>query len=162
MEAPRPDILRSLTLRVEALERADADRKDALLSLSQQFGRMMTEVSRTRDDVADVKAVAHRLERNLIAGTVRTPAPSQHDLESVAKRAAKETAEEITDRHLIPIPGARSLSERVRETITNERNATVAGGVAKVVLAVVISLALLGTGMALRDCQHGTVPTNLH
>lgn len=129
--------------------------------LHETMGKMMKVVIHADETAVDMKAIAERIERRMLGTEPRAPTPSQHDLDEVAKRAARETVEEIkTDRHIIP--PMSMPSERVRETIKNERNELVVGVLAKVAVALVVAFALLGAGMAIRDCQHGTVPTQLH
>lgn len=152
--------LEQLTARVKALEESDIQiRKDQRMIYG-DMGRLVREMSDSRRDLADIKSVVHRLESAII-GSVREPSPSQHDLEKMAQEAAEKTAATITGGHIIPPGGFRTPSERVREIVRNDRNATIAGVAAKIALAIVVSLSLLGTGMAIRDCQHGAVPTTL-
>jgi len=163
-EAPRPRTIaeQALALAQETsrdLASFKAENRRTLHDMNETMGRTMTAASAAKEAANDTKAIVQRLERVML-GEARAAASSHHDLEDIARRAARETADEITDRHFIP-PPKKSESERVLDTVRNERNRFWMGIVGKITLAVAISLALLFTGMAIRDCQHGTVPNTI-
>jgi hypothetical protein len=153
--------LQELTVRVKALEESDVEHRRVQRMIYGDMGKLARESSESRRDLAEIKSVLHRLESSLV-GTHRESSPSHHDLEKMVQQAAKETAAEITGGHIIPPGGPKTLSDRVREINKNDRNETVAAVVAKVATTILVAIALLVTGMAIRDCQHGTVPTQLH
>jgi hypothetical protein len=163
-EAPRPRTTaeQALALAQETARDLGEFKKETrrtLHDMNETMGRTMSAASGACEAANDTKSIVQRLERFML-GEARAASSSHHDLEDIARRAARETAEEITDRHFIP-PPKKSDSERVVDTIRNERNRFWMGIVGKIALTIAISLALLFTGMAIRDCQHGTVPNTI-
>lgn len=162
-EAPRPRTTAEQALALAQdtardLNAFKAETRRTLHDMNETMGRTMSAAVQAQEAAVETKAVVQRLERVML-GEARAAHVSHHDIEDVARRAARETAEEITDRHFIP--PQKSVSERVTAEIRNERARFWAGVVGKVAMVVIGALALLFTGMVIRDCQHGTVPATM-